>query len=142
LEARDTYPGERGGMSNITPGRGEMAILTLADRRAAQKADPRSHVGFSRGDATPTTPTTPTTLYGCQCHPVNRKTWVVVHWRCNYSAFNGYRYTPSSYSLVACLVCDRSWRTKAAYVDHLHILTVTEAQLWCKRELTVEHVTK
>jgi hypothetical protein len=39
--------------------------------------------------------------------------------RCNYSAFNGYRRTPSDYSLVGCKTCGISWRTKAAYVDGL-----------------------
>jgi hypothetical protein len=44
-----------------------------------------------------------------------------MHYRCNYSAFNGYRYTPSDYSLVKCVTCNTSWRTKAAYVDSLQI---------------------
>jgi hypothetical protein len=51
----------------------------------------------------------------------HRPHWVVVHRRCNYSAFNGYRYTPSDYSLVHCTEpsCRKRWRTKAAYVDTL-----------------------
>jgi hypothetical protein len=32
----------------------------------------------------------------------------------NYSAFNGYRWTPSAYSEVACLDTGDRWRTKAA----------------------------
>jgi hypothetical protein len=45
----------------------------------------------------------------------------VVMRRCNYSAFNGYRYTPSAYSLVECFAPGCNWmtRTKAAYVDQL-----------------------
>jgi hypothetical protein len=35
----------------------------------------------------------------------------------NYSAFNGYRFTPSDYSLVVCDACGTSWRTKADYVS-------------------------
>lgn len=47
------------------------------------------------------------------------KNWVVIDYKCNYSAFNGYKWTPSDYSRVHCPVCYRSWRTKAAYVDGL-----------------------
>ena len=52
----------------------------------------------------------------CKCKP--RKT-VIVNWKCNYSAFNGYRWTPSDYSLIKCLKCGQYWRTKAKYVDSL-----------------------
>lgn len=52
---------------------------------------------------------------------------VVVHRRCNYSAFNGGRRTPSAYSLVRCLVCGRMWRTKAAYVMRLRDAAGDEA---------------
>jgi len=46
----------------------------------------------------------------------HRETWDVVV-RCgNYSAFNGYHFTPSDYSLVRCTTCGSHWRTKAAYV--------------------------
>jgi hypothetical protein len=38
---------------------------------------------------------------------------------CNYSAFNGYHWTPSDYSEVRCSECRTSWRTKARYVEHL-----------------------
>jgi hypothetical protein len=38
---------------------------------------------------------------------------------CNYSAFNGYHFTPSDYSAVQCLTCGASWRTKAKYVSDL-----------------------
>jgi len=52
-------------------------------------------------------------LNACKCRPRQ----VVVRQRmCNYSAFNGYRYTPSDYSLVRCVHCGCIWRTKAAYV--------------------------
>jgi hypothetical protein len=47
--------------------------------------------------------------------------WAVVQRRCNHSAFNGYRRTPSDYSLVVCTAsgCTGAWRTKAAYVQAL-----------------------
>ena len=53
----------------------------------------------------------------CKCG--NRDEWRVTARRCNYSAFNGYRWTPSDYSEVKCFRCVRRWRTKAAYVDRL-----------------------
>lgn len=45
----------------------------------------------------------------------------VINYKCNYSAFNGYKYTPSDYSLVKCnrTGCNGMWRTKARYVDTL-----------------------
>lgn len=47
--------------------------------------------------------------------------WAVVVRNGNFSAFNGYHFTPSDYSTVRCLVpaCRRAWRTKAAYVKEL-----------------------
>jgi hypothetical protein len=52
---------------------------------------------------------------------INRpgRLWRVVDYKCNYSKFNGSRYTPSQYSLLHCLRCGRFWRTKASYVDTL-----------------------
>ena len=46
---------------------------------------------------------------------------VVTQYKCNYSAFNGYHFTPSDYSQVRCTRqnCNGMWRTKAAYVDTL-----------------------
>jgi hypothetical protein len=55
----------------------------------------------------------------CECKPPDRTKWVVTARRCNYSAFNGGRYTPSAYSEVRCLTCGRRWRTKARYVSTL-----------------------
>ncbi|MBC9730694.1 hypothetical protein [Streptomyces sp. TRM68367] len=49
----------------------------------------------------------------------HRPAWRVRVRRANYSAFNGYRRTPSPYSLVHCGDCGALWRTKAAYVDTL-----------------------
>lgn len=52
---------------------------------------------------------------GLAGHPLDR---VVVRTRWgNYSAFNGYHFTPSDYSAVYCGACGTPWRTKAAYVD-------------------------
>jgi len=44
-----------------------------------------------------------------------RRAWGVAQRRCNHSAFNGYRWTPSDYSDVVCLVCGGHGRTKADY---------------------------
>jgi hypothetical protein len=53
----------------------------------------------------------------------HRPAWSVRVRRANYSAFNGYRRTPSAYSLVHCPKClpplGSLWRTRAAYVDAL-----------------------
>ena len=43
----------------------------------------------------------------------------VTVWMGNYSAFNGYRFTPSDYSEVVCTACETRWRTKANYVSML-----------------------
>jgi uncharacterized Zn finger protein len=50
----------------------------------------------------------------CKCRPRDIE---VLQRRCNYSAFNGYKRTPSDYSTVRCRKCGAVWRTKAAYVD-------------------------
>ena len=59
----------------------------------------------------------------CSClerqNPIGERRWRVTARRCNYSAFNGYRWTPSDYSEVRCSVCRSFWRTKAQYVDKL-----------------------
>ena len=59
----------------------------------------------------------------CKCEerkkPAKKRKWVVLNRHCNYSAFNGYHWTPSAYSAVHCPVCYTTWRTKAAYVDEL-----------------------
>lgn len=47
------------------------------------------------------------------------KHWFVDGRECNYSAFNGYRQTPSAYSQVWCGECYTTWRSKAAYVANL-----------------------
>lgn len=52
-------------------------------------------------------------------NPAHRPGWVVLVRQANYSAFNGYRRTPSAYSAVRCTLCPRSWRTRAAYVATL-----------------------
>lgn len=38
---------------------------------------------------------------------------------CNYSAFSGYRRTPSDYSQIHCGECGRTWRSKGIYVELL-----------------------
>jgi hypothetical protein len=61
------------------------------------------------------------TGFACTNPAEHRPAWVVVARRCNYSAFNGYRWTPSDYSEVRCTRpdCLGRWRTKAKYVDAL-----------------------
>lgn len=54
----------------------------------------------------------------CRC---NARTWLVIKYLCNHSAFNGYRRTSSDYSTVMCTSCGAKWRTKAAYVHGLPI---------------------
>jgi hypothetical protein len=60
---------------------------------------------------------------GAVCHCGKRSAWRVHDYRCNHSAFNGYRWTPSDYSSICCEPslggCGVWWRTKAAYVDRL-----------------------
>lgn len=63
----------------------------------------------------------------CTCWvQIHGKRWAVTQRRCNHSAFNGYRETPSAYSEVVCLNCHARWRTKAAYVDALPDATSEE----------------
>ena len=45
--------------------------------------------------------------------------WRVVQYRCNHSAFNGWKHTHSRYSAMTCLRCGAHWRTKAPYADAL-----------------------
>lgn len=63
--------------------------------------------------------------FNCKCEerrkPVAERNWFVIQHRCNHSAFNGYRWTPSEHSTVQCRSCSAVGRTKAAYVDHLTI---------------------
>lgn len=51
--------------------------------------------------------------------PEHRPEWYVTVRKANYSAFSGYRRTPSAYSEVRCPACPTRWRTKARYVDTL-----------------------
>ncbi|MBW2005880.1 MAG: hypothetical protein JRI72_15025 [Deltaproteobacteria bacterium] len=61
--------------------------------------------------------------FNCHCaerkKPAHERKWVVIVRKGNYSAFNGYRFTPSDYSKVRCLACGAIGRTKAKYVDSL-----------------------
>lgn len=66
----------------------------------------------------------------CRCPELRlalrRRYWRTLTFRGNYSAFHGYRFTPSDYSSIICLRCGSCWRTKAAYVDDLKIATEAE----------------
>ncbi len=55
----------------------------------------------------------------CRAPGQHRGSWMVRTRKANYSAFNGYHYTPSDYSEVICPACPGRWRTKANYVDDL-----------------------
>lgn len=59
----------------------------------------------------------------CSCierkRGVKVRNWRVTRYKCNYSAFNGYKRADSDYSTVQCLSCLAVWRTKAAYVESL-----------------------
>lgn len=72
------------------------------------------------GAGSPTRSNRMTTLETCRDglpgHPIELVS--VVTYRGNYSAFNGYRFTPSDYSQLRC-ACGSTWRTNAAYVDEL-----------------------
>lgn len=61
----------------------------------------------------------------CNCEeskkPLEARNWFVRDLKCNYSAFNGYRRTPSDYSSCICTACRASWRTKADYVYQLRM---------------------
>jgi uncharacterized Zn finger protein len=50
----------------------------------------------------------------CACKPRDVE---IVTFKGNYSAFNGYRWQRSAYSLVRCRTCGTFWRTKAKWVD-------------------------
>lgn len=52
--------------------------------------------------------------------------WRVAQYRCNHSAFNGYRKTPSDYSLIQCLRCGYLWRSKAKYTNGMPMITPQE----------------
>lgn len=62
----------------------------------------------------------------CNCQPPDRSNWRIATYKGNYSAFSGYRFTPSDYSEIICLTCRRSWRTKAKYVSSLKSATHEE----------------
>lgn len=63
--------------------------------------------------------------FSCKCgerkKPIKERNWEVTKYRCNYSAFSGYHYTPSEYSTVVCHApgCSACGRTKAKFVDEL-----------------------
>lgn len=61
--------------------------------------------------------------YACSCKErqkaIKDRNWVIRHYKCNYSAFSGYRQTWSEYSLIECKTCNSFWRTRAGYVYEL-----------------------
>lgn len=62
----------------------------------------------------------------CKCEerkkPIEERNWEIIDYKCNYSTFNGCRYTPSIYSCIRCLNCRACGRTKAKYVATLFAL--------------------
>ncbi len=69
----------------------------------------------------------------CKCpettKPIAERAWGVLDYRCNHSAFSGYRYVASAYSSVMCKACGAIWRTKAAYVDKLPFADIMAAAI-------------
>lgn len=61
--------------------------------------------------------------FNCHCEerkkPAQERDWVVVVRKGNNSAFNGYRWESSLWSLVWCNKCGALGRTKGIYVDQL-----------------------
>lgn len=59
----------------------------------------------------------------CRCSeskkPIKERNWKIMAFRCNHSAFNGWRETASDYSEIQCNTCNYRWRTKANYVYEL-----------------------
>jgi hypothetical protein len=61
------------------------------------------------------------------CHPhcgerakaPEDRNWGVINRECNFSAFNGYRYSPSDYSKLVCLTCGAVGHTKAKHVSKI-----------------------
>ncbi len=55
-------------------------------------------------------------MIACKCNerkkPADQRAWVYWDYKCNYSAFNGSRYTPSDYSVIHCNCCGATWRSK------------------------------
>ena len=62
---------------------------------------------------------------GVNCHcperkkPIRERSWYVLIYKGNYSAFNGYKFTRSDHSEILCKKCSAIWRTDAAYVEKL-----------------------
>ena len=69
--------------------------------------------------------------FWCEClerqKPACDRNWVIVNYKCHFSAFSGYHCTASDYSTVKCLACGAVGRTKAKYVDKLRCATDEEA---------------
>jgi hypothetical protein len=59
--------------------------------------------------------------------PHHKPYWRVVQRNCNHSAFNGYHWTPSDYSMIICMVqgCPGCWRSKGRFVAD-----IPDAQDW------------
>lgn len=55
--------------------------------------------------------------------------WRVTAYKCNYSKFNGSRYTSSDYSACKCLRCGSHWRTKAPYAGQLPAINMDEVSI-------------
>lgn len=58
------------------------------------------------------------------------KNWVIITYKCNYSAFSGYRRTPSNYSLFRCMSCGMMWRSKASYSILVPMINEEQRKKW------------
>lgn len=74
--------------------------------------------------------------YICQHKETHYHRWRVLHRKCNYSAFNGYKYTPSDYSCLVCLECSRVWRSKSNYVKFISDIGAIEYDAWLHGNLS------
>lgn len=64
----------------------------------------------------------------CKLHPGGSEQHVVTQYMSNRSAFNGYHETPSAWSEIFCLETSNRWRTRAAYVQDLLVLSWEKAR--------------
>lgn len=67
---------------------------------------------------------------------VSARLWRIYAYKCNYSAFNGYKHTASDYSGVVCARCGVVWRTKSAYIHRdVPIMSEAEREAWLRGTL-------
>lgn len=61
----------------------------------------------------------------CKCKGTleeRMQNWVIIQYKCNHSAFSGYKHTSSDYSCFRCRKCQHVWRSKSDYVYTVKVL--------------------